>query len=287
MKIAVIGNCQARSVAHSAEVMTGGTASIYGLAEVRSKDETFGAFMAQLADADVVLSLPFDNAIFAGADRHAIRRVSRQLVFYPYLTFTGQQPDCTYVVQADGRHAPGPLGPYHSALAAAAWCEGLSATRTAGLFNAFVFAGLGYFDEAPAEIAALHESLTAMGYDLSDFYSRPMMHTINHPRHDVLHELTRQALVKAVVTPRDQAKEVRDILGLTWSWPIYPKIGERLGLEGSWGFQARAPQGDRLGSVFTLGQMIQRAFAAYNEASAQPSAPLIERARALIRANVI
>ena len=131
----------------------------------------------------------------------------------------------------EGVPVEGPLGSYHSALATAAWFEGLPESRAAGLFNAYAYAKLGYFDAFEAGASYL-KSAAMVDYDLTGWTRRDrvFMHTINHPSIELSAEIARQALdrlglhrLAAIGLPRDPLAE-----GVIW--PLYPEIAERLGI---------------------------------------------------------
>ena len=288
MKIGVLGNCQAQGVAQclrlfvpevevvarSVSLADGDKAGIINdiAAEMAACDL---ALIQTLEEVQPRLSLLFETALTQSGSR--ARR-------WPPIIFRGFHPDCVYVMR-DGRAMDGIVGPYHSALLCAAWAEGLPMERAARLFNAFAYAALGYVDAFDQAAALLDGQARKHGFDLSAFLdspAAPFMHTVNHPRIEILQAVAGQALDLAGVARAPDAPLPGDDLAHGPVWPAYPELAARGGWTrqpASWdphdmeGAARRAYEAlDRLGDR-TLGEA--------------PGEQAIQRARDFIRTHVV
>jgi hypothetical protein len=285
LKIGVIGNCQARGFARSVSTLLPGCAIVLVHAQrVISGTEAQREHWADnLKTCDIVFTQPAEEPSFGTLTASALEASCRQTVRFPYIAFSGFHPDCHYI-RVDGRMLQGPLGPYHSAIVAASFLEGLTERQTASLFNSYTYASLGYFDLFTKSTHALIRDTSALGFDVSAFSSLQhgcFMHTINHPAIEILYEIARQALTGARLTPATTASRPGDELAGAIVWPVYPDLGKRLSIHGSWDFQASATM------TSDLENFIQRSFAAYRETDTTFSTPLIDRMRVFISKNFI
>lgn len=288
MKIGVFGNCQAEGLAVSirawapeAEVVV---KSAVGL---RLDDEaTLSTMRRDLLACDHVLMQtlearrpqfqPFIDNLLGAADGRALR--------WPIVIFNGFHPDSVYVTR-EGALIDGPLDQYHSALAVAAWQEGLGPVRALALFNAYTYACIGYFD-AYAIGLDYFRSPALVGYDLTCGISptRPFMHTINHPKIEISVEIARQALDRLGLARRSEIDTPADPLASGAVWPLYPEIAERLGIPSA------SETTDLAAIVAAEYRLLNIAQGANREAldvGGPVGASAIARARAFIRAEVI
>jgi hypothetical protein len=130
---------------------------------------------------------------------------------------------------------------YHSVIVAAAFTLGLPERRVPELFNAYIFAELGYFGVFEAAKAALLGIFGQDGFDVRSLFDLWMlqvgqfMYTINHPHILVLATLCRLALARAgrldLTVPLPEG--IDDYLAAQFVWPTYPALAKRLGLPGS------------------------------------------------------
>ena len=190
-------------------------------------------------------------------------------VVVPSIGFYGFQPDCVYLTDSLGR-LRSPLEVYHSALAAAAFTLGLGMERTVSLFNALVFARLGYFEDHARASGALVAHCLRFGLDISDrlpLWQRraAFMYTINHPRSAVIADVTRLVL-RGLGHDVPELADVSGILGEPLSlmpiFPVYPEIGRRLRLPGHYRFRASRPDETPV-EVMDLPGFVARSFSMY------------------------
>lgn len=300
-RIFVLGNCQAEGLSEWMRRMTAGTvvenASIAGVAAGDPNAAT--AWTGSIGSADAVFCQLTDQQLndYGLASPAAITQAGKTFVRLPVVAFKGFQPDCTYVFTR-GHPALGAMGPYHSAIAAAACLEGLSVERALGLFNAFTYSALGYFSEFDAASTVLKEASEAMGLDLSTVVQRGgpvFMHTINHPGIAILGEIALRGLGRVGIVADASAPAPHDHLGDSFRWPVYPEIAARLNVSGSLAFQ-RSNVG-QLDSV-DLQTLVEATYASLAALQAESgpisldqdrpmATPVIERAQAFIRRHVV
>lgn len=153
------------------------------------------------------------------------------------LSFLGYHPDCCYVLVDGAPVSGGVVGPYHSRIALAAYKEGMDAAEAARWYNAGTYAHIGYFAQWAAQRQMILNDYRQRGLDISRLFrvagrGRSFMHTIDHPRIDALFEVARALLVARGRAIFEGVAPPPDNLAAT-GWPVYPEIGEQLGVAGS------------------------------------------------------
>lgn len=226
----------------------------------------------------------------AGMDRIRARfpdadRLTR-LCALPNVSFAGFHPDICYVGQdaaPGGREMTVAGQHYHSVICFAAYQRGLDAAQTQALFSRPFMERCGYLDAYAGARAALSAIFEAHGLDMSMHFARwcrqgPFMHTVNHPRIDVLRDilgacLRRDGLLDGKTAAQVEGAGVYDNLMRGPIFPIYPDIAQRYGVTGSYAFRVAQ------GRVLSLGQFIETAHAAYRERNTPDTAILTGKAQ--------
>ncbi len=235
MKIGVLGNCQAHGVAQCIRLLAPKVdVAVRSVSLTDGADvEIIEAIAAEMAACDLTLIQTLEevqprlSSLFAAALERSGERARR----WPPVIFRGFHPDCVYVMRG-GQAIDGIIGPYHSALLCAAWAEGLAPERASRLFNAFSYAALGYFDAFDDSATLLNHQARSCGFDLSSFLrapATPFMHTINHPRIEVLQTIAAQALDLAGIARSPSAPLPQDDLAKGPIWPVYSELAQRGG----------------------------------------------------------
>lgn len=288
MKIGVLGNCQAHGVSQCIRLFAPDVEVVPRSVSLADGDraEVIADIAAEMAACDLALIQTLEEVqprltgLFETALAHSGPRARR----WPPIIFRGFHPDCVYVMR-NGLAVDGIVGPYHSALLCAAWAEGLSPERAARLFNAFAYAALGYivaFDEAAA---LLDGQARHHGFDLSAFLhapAAPFMHTVNHPKIEILQAVAAQALDLAGIARSAVAPLPDDELARGPVWPAYPELAQRGGwtsAPGSW-------------DPHDMEDAAHRAYQALDRLDDQtlgegPGEQAIQRARDFIRTHVV
>ncbi|MBV2149266.1 hypothetical protein KRZ98_13395 [Sphingobium sp. AS12] len=225
MKIAIVGNCQARTI-HRAMVALAPNHEfelyhmnrIQRACPVRDDIESWASEVA-LSDVACLINYLPKSGLFSEA---ALLPRCKHVVRFPYIAFTGFHPDCVYLT-ANGTQLTGPAGPYHSAIVFAAWSLGIPEHYVPSLFNRFTFKSLNLQAFYDAAVAKQGSEWSALGYNFSEFLSlnRSFMHTVNHPAVDILIDTARQALRHIGIQPTEVDIDVEDELSEAVIWPVY------------------------------------------------------------------
>jgi hypothetical protein len=180
----------------------------------------------------------------------------------PCFGFTGYHPDCCYVA-ADGEHiTDGPVGPYHSMIALAGYKEQIGPAATARFFNDRIYEQAGYYRQWEAQRDETTNYFARFGYDIGGIFrkasrGRSFMHTIDHPDIVLMTEMAKVVLRRFDRPYREEAPAPVDALANV-SWPIYPEVGERLGVAGDYRFRPI----DRY-ITLDLNEYLEEAFASF------------------------
>lgn len=182
----------------------------------------------------------------------------------PHIMFHGYHPDLCYLAES-GPLSKGPLGHYHSAIAYAAFRRGLDEAGAVALFREEVYAALGYLDAWHPAREALLEDYRQCGFELEDTFVRwsrsgPFMHTFNHPRIHCLRDLAALILRRAGRHAERSDIIPHDNLTNGPISPVYPEIGRRIGVQGSYQFK---PGGQY--RLMTLEQYVAASFGVYRQ----------------------
>ena len=180
----------------------------------------------------------------------------------PCFSFTGYHPDCCYVTAEGERITDGLIGPYHSMIALAGYKEQIGPAATARFFNDRLFEQAGYYRQWLAQRDRMIERFGTFGYDISGIFrkagrGRSFMHTIDHPDMMLMTELAKVVLRRLDRPYRDDAPLPVDALA-DMSWPVYPEVGEQLGVAGAYRFR---PTGKY--NALDLNEYLEEVFASF------------------------
>src|SRR6185312_16199838 len=197
-------------------------------------------------------------------------RELKHVCFVPTIVFSGFHPDMTYIFGPD-RLISAVHSDFHSKIAVACFLLGFSPRRTLAMYNAVVFAELGYFDVFEAARVAMEQSLLESGFNISGIFDGwlrdigPFMYMVNHPNIALLAALCRDVYLRlGLIKAKTPLREItKDHLGESFTWPVYPPLAKRLAVDGSWTFQRPAwlvAKGER---DLPLGQYLEDLFVFY------------------------
>jgi hypothetical protein len=269
----VLGNCQARPIAACLQAMnrdlaaTGFELSLHVLSEhFTHADPHLHETLSQYDD--ILLQTVCAKPIL---DHYPdlLKKVRR----FPVLGFSAFHPDLVYVgLRSRPQHMSGVMGHYHSAIALWAYLQGLSSSQTLPLFNEKTYEALGYFDFWGASRQALLNDWQASDLVLGDSLGSwrragCFMHSINHPKLLVCADVAHRLLTKLGLSSTPSASQfVTDEFVDGPVWPVYPQIGERLGIEGSYRFKIERGR-DPIRPVVTLDllEFVEASFDAFGE----------------------
>ena len=205
------------------------------------------------------------------------RHLRNKVVLYPYFEFHAYHPDAVYVtVNSTGCYLEGPCYHYQSSVTLLAWKAGLRSSDALRLFRRDVFRRLGFFDLWKNGCDALRAEGQRVGLPmdamLDQWISRGcFMHTINHPKLYVMGDVITQLLRREGIAtlPGNPIQYVRDFLADSVVWPVYPDIGEALGIPGSYLFKLSSPSiaPDHPVRFLDLKEFVEHSYDAYSQHS--------------------
>jgi hypothetical protein len=209
-----------------------------------------------------------------------------QVVWMPHLVFSGYHPDLCYLAAA-GPLATGVSASYHSALAYTGFRCGLDVEATVRLYRPEVYAALGYYDMWNDAREGVLIAYDRHGFDLRESFLRwsrrgPFMHTVNHPKIEVLMDFARLLLRKLGIGIVESGIVPHDNLTNGPVFPVFPEIGARLGIGGSYLFKNGGAY-----RVMDLESYVAASHAIYRQAgdaepSYEPYLPLLDRAKSVV-----
>ncbi|WP_137178668.1 WcbI family polysaccharide biosynthesis putative acetyltransferase [Roseomonas sp. AR75] len=282
MRIGVVGNCQAAGFsACISRLRPDDEICTVSLNDLKPFAD-FSAQMTELAGCDLVLTQFIDSAEWGALRTAELQRSIRRLVRFPAIVFAGFHPDCVYLTDAGGSEIRGATGPYHSAIAVACFLEGISVQRALKLYNALTYGSLGYFADYDREVLRLEREFSTGGYDArAAIQASPpvFMHTLNHPRIELLFALAEQVVVRVGLQPL-KATLPPDTLSNALRWAVHPEISRQIGKGPPCNFALG-------GQEFSLETMLSTAYSAYERTPPDHVPPSVMRARAFVRQNVL
>lgn len=290
MRIAVIGNCTVDTLAACLGVLLDAEVEAFWAQPSRTAEaETFAR---RLGDFDVVCTHPQRSGPF-GPPRLA--GSAKRVITLPVLNFSGFHPDDVMIPAVRG-----PLGFNHSAIVIASFLMGLPPRRAAKLFNPLVYASLGYFDRYDEEHRRLVEHGAERGFDLAAglaVWPKPFLYDIQHPCFEPLAWLAGQIAVRIggplrAVDLADPAVRAKvDHTRYNATWPVYPQIAARLGLEPPgppvFRFERRERAEPEAAVALNLGRFIQRSYAVYRGADPEVLRRAVEPELAVLSGLVV
>jgi hypothetical protein len=272
-RIAVLGNCQSFGVAYAMKMLDP-SATVDHFTVIGRVRANISMFAKTLQTYDYVFSHLFPKGHVNGGDVHDLSGMVKNLRLFPAIVFAGFHPDLIYLQDPSRADAPiiGPLGLLHSALCVFAFREGLSVEEANGLYNRNVYETLGYFDVwNGAATEFLETSKSHFNLDLSGElmnWSRrgAFMYSLAHPKPFVLFDLAKRLFAGAKLTVPDVDFDYYAIDDLARSeiFPIYPPVGELLGVRGSYLFKKKNFHlSQSVGDVLTLPEFIAQSYKVY------------------------
>ncbi|MFC0632426.1 GSCFA domain-containing protein [Brevundimonas balnearis] len=240
--LVVIGNCQSRLIADCLAAMHPGLRIAAGF----SRDIREGA-----VDIDTLVGSSRVVAVQTAMRRKVAETVQKlgascEVLELPTLFFTGYHPDFIYA-QHGADFVKSPLGNCNSAIVLAGMKAGASAGDIVAMFNADTFRTLGYLDNLGVAESMLIAESEELGWDLEEEVLAwrkfgCSFHTPNHPKTIVAATFARLITDRLSWTPRTRHPEflIPDTLASNVVWPVYPEIGDAIGVPGEYVFKPSA-----------------------------------------------
>lgn len=237
----MLGNCQVGGIADSLELISGGS-TVAGVLVSHDPKVLLGELSEQLKHPeDTVLLHESVKEIIAVNDSLSVF-ARPENVYIPSISFAAFHPDIQYAFVNGVVIKSGLESDWNSRIMLWAYSQGLSQKETENLFREEVFQALGYFDEWDRSSESLRKSFDACGFDYGRWIrsvqrTGVFMYGINHPMQIGLSQLAVQIAEK--VFPNSHVV-IEDLHTFTTDylshivWPVYPEIGDHLGVEGSY-----------------------------------------------------
>jgi len=243
MKIGVLFNCQARGIAEWLRRLRPDDTVIYfAIPQLAKSKDAQAEAGARLQNCDVIVASDTHYKLGPAAPER-LRATGVPLATVPPVIFSGFHPDvCGPAARDDeggGGQFEGPTGMTHSRIAIASFLGGLTPGDSVAMYNRLIFKRLGYFDRYAEEHALLLERYQAVaGVDLAPLFNKwaatgCFMHSDNHPKSFVLHDVARIACGLLGLAAAGAADGVapKDFLAHFPHHPVYPEIAVQLGVE--------------------------------------------------------
>jgi hypothetical protein len=237
------GNCQSVEIGRLCQLMIPGLQiETYILDGATMGRIEGGHFTESIDKADLIFIHDDVNAPYVDKFQYLFPSKSERIRAIPTIVFKGFQPDNEYVYYGSGHLRSGPVSGYQSALAFWGWKHSLQQDEILNLFREDVYEHLGYLDCFETSRQHLLGRGREIGFPMEDLYQRWLgrgcfMHTINHPKLFVLADIAREILLKeGLQCIPDVEAYLADYLMTHGSWPVYPEIGRKLGVNGSYHF---------------------------------------------------
>jgi Polysaccharide biosynthesis enzyme WcbI len=268
-RILVSSNCQTGSIAAGMQALFPADA----VAAVAMPESAVAVteFAGHLAATDVWVG-HFD---LVERPELAAAFVGKQIIKIPHIAFDAFHPDMCYarIAPTDSLVTPH----YNSRLVVWSYRHRIEPDDAIRLFDEEVFARLGYFDRWDAAVRHLRWLLEFCGLEFDRFFLRikrtgNFMYSQNHPRGHVLTALAKLAALKMGEPDSilDVEIDVVDALADLDIWPVYPYVGERLGVPTSYRWR-------RSGRIYGLRELIEDSYATYARLDIDPDALSMDR----------
>jgi hypothetical protein len=218
---------------------------------------------------DLLLALQtYDRIFVSSAHQSSIgTKLDLPITYYPTLVFNAFHPDIIYIRPAPGKDFVAPH--YNSAIVVWCYINKVLSERVPSYFSARTFEALGYFDKWADAVTQQRQmfELTEVAFDpymLHMSRHLPFMHSLNHPKILAIATMTR-LLARTLGSRPDLDDPIYIPDGLAGDcWPIYPEIGHRFGLHGTYDWTRDQQHLD-------LPRYVRRAYAHYDKLGLDPA----------------
>lgn len=277
LRLAIVSNCHGDNLGRGIQALTGARPPDFRMLTVdylRDARKSGEAVQQLFADHDIVLIQPH----MAEAIVRNFPKLQRKMLLWPSIFFGAFHPDQCYVrVERHEGEVKGPLGPYHSTLAYHAWRRGLKPAQALKLFRSEVYEELSFFNYWGNARSVLLQEGERCGMDLAPLLEQwslrgCFMHSVGHPKLHVLLDIARELLRRLEIPalPVDPLEFLHDNMADQSVWPVYPEVGERLGIPGAYVFKGNNPGLPTKSPVLLYGleEFVERSYQTYEQYNA-------------------
>ncbi len=199
-----------------------------------------------------------------------------EIIRIPELNFSAFHPDIRHAINLSTNLTTAIHN--NSQIAVWAYNNRMSKRDAAGLFNREVFRSLGYFDCWDHNVAALRARFADANIGREEFERfllrvkrmGQFMYTFNHPRIEALIELAR--IVARRLGANSELSETEFVVpdALTYAlWPLYPEVGEELGLRGN--YHWRFSSTNRVYDLYGIKDYLDFAYQSFADQGIRPA----------------
>lgn len=241
MNTVILGNCQVGGIADALELLSNGSA-VEGVLVSNDPATLLGELSEQFKNQENMI-LMHESVRQIIAVNELLSEFARPgIIYIPTISFAAFHPDIQYAFVNGAVVKSGLDSDWNSRLMLWAYFNKLSEKNTEKLFRENTFEALGYFEEWDNSTNTLRKSFDECGFDYGRWIrsvqrTGVFMYGINHPMQIGLSQLAIQIAEK--VFPNSHV-EIEDLHTFTTDylshivWPVYPEIGDQLGVEGSY-----------------------------------------------------
>jgi hypothetical protein len=237
----ILGNCQVGGIADCLELLSNGS-SVAGILVSNDPNVLLGELSehCRFQENTVLMHESVREIVRANGSLEQFALPS--IIYIPSISFAAFHPDIQYAFVKGAVVKSGLESDWNSRIMLWAYLNRLSQKETEYLFREDAFLALGYFDEWDRSSDALRKSFDACGFDYGRWIrsvqrTGVFMYGINHPMQIGLSQLAVQIAEK--IFPNSHVG-IEDLHTFTTDylshivWPVYPEIGDHLGVEGSY-----------------------------------------------------
>lgn len=275
MKVVILGNCQTAGIAAGLRAISAldEIVAIPGVGE--SLPRIVSRLSAGLKGADALIYAPAVAEVSRAMEEvKSDLSPSLRMLRVPLIHFPAFHPDICYAWHRTSRK----LTSTHYNSAIGVWCysKGMTAREATSFYRGDVYRRLGYADCWTSSVSSLRDAFSQsdLGSDFVEFFLRLkrkgiFMHSMNHPRADVLVELA-MLMARRLDIPVSRSPvpgEINDGLN-SYIWPVYVELADELGVQGGsycWKHVSKNLYFDGVEDY------LQHAFLAYREQSILPT----------------
>jgi hypothetical protein len=263
-KLRILGNCQVGGIADSISLLVNEVEIIGEVAP--SETVALSAILDDHLECQGLLILS-NSVKHLIENNESLARFDRpDNIYFPSISFAAFHPDIQYVF-SNGSVVKNCLGgDWNSRILLWSYLNSLSQSSTLKLFCEENYESLGYLDEWDRSSETLQRAFQECDFNYGRWITAvqrhgAFMYGINHPTQYALSELAIQLAEK--IFPESNFNKV-NLNGLTTDylshivWPIYPEVGDRLGLETSCHWR-------HLKKIIGLSDFLNLSFAAFDQ----------------------
>lgn len=246
MKLAIIGNCQARPLGR----LLSAASSMVEIIDVppvhtipKSELEHWAEYVAA---ADCVIHQPLSDVFGALASHRLKEQLGDKTISFPSIYFAGTLPQLIYLRKPTGGSLQGPLGDYHDIRILNGFLRGLTPEACARDLESTVFPAHQHYTTCVSESIEREEKLDIRIMDeiLERVQTTQTMFSFNHPDNNILWSVTKKLLqcleltVDGINKPPEREilseivaavpLQISEVLGLPYRQPEYLRRGEAL-----------------------------------------------------------